>query len=139
MSWLQTFYMDDNLGKIQSLSDINLDASIIRMSGNDPLWLATFIGKHWRWTIPTAATFLMWFASVGGDANKLVQDVQNGASPTDVTRQLPGNPPVDIDNYVSPNIVDENSLGSNPGIELDLRNFEGLDPAFADKVKELVG
>jgi len=57
-------------------------------SADDPLWLATYIGKNWRWTIPAAAAFLTWFASSGGNIDQLVQEVQSGATPNEVIYQI---------------------------------------------------
>ncbi len=116
---------------------------------NDPLWLATFIGKNWRWTIPTATAFLAWFASVGGDSNQLVQDVQRGAMPTEVLRQVQ---PENLDDQVSeigsePAIQEisqnrENQLDVSPEMEydahIDTSNLDGLDPTFVDKVKQIL-
>lgn len=77
-----------------------------KQASDDPLWLATYIGKHWRWSVPTAITFLTWFASVGGNQNQLIQDVQQGASPTEVLHQIQLENQSDNVEQVSENVFD---------------------------------
>ncbi len=92
-------------------------------ANGDDLWLATFIGKHWRWTIPTATAFLWWFSHMGGNSNQLIQDVQHGATPTEILRQVQ---PENMDDQVSQN---EEFASETPGIppEISQNSRNSLD------------
>lgn len=72
------------------------------------LWLATFIGRHWRWTIPTAVGFLAWFANSGGDQQNLVTQVQQGATPDQIMREVAPQNISDSENAPTDENVQEN-------------------------------
>lgn len=134
----------------------------------DQIWtkhasVATFLGKNWGWALPFATSFLIWFASVGGNQEQLVKDVQRGAQPIEVLRkarieneknQVSENVP-EPRNFANEGILEpemsgmseispeeESSVDNSPEIayspQVDTRNLGGLNPMLIDKVNVIL-